>query len=83
MTVAETDGRKIAGADSRCFTIKEASGNQSLACFSKGDGVATYVENKGASGGLTKITANKISTSVDDSLFAPPAGAKVIDAPVR
>ncbi len=91
VTVAETDGKKIAGADSRCFTIKQASGGQAsggqlsdaLACFSKGDGVATYVENKGANGVLTKITANKISTSVDDSVFAPPAGYKVVDAPVR
>jgi hypothetical protein len=81
VNITETDGRKVAGADSRCFTIKQSASADSLACFSKSDGIATYVENKGTTGTLTKITATKISNSVDDSAFAAPAGYKVVDAP--
>ena len=83
VNVSESGSRNVAGADSRCYTIKETNGNDALACFTKSDGIMTYVENKAGSGSKSTLTATKISTSVPDSMFAPPADYKVIDAPAR
>ncbi len=79
LNVSDAGNRSIAGADSRCFTVKQANSSDSTACFSKKDGIVTLIDSKAADGGTTLIQATKVSSSVDDSLFAPPSGYTTID----
>jgi hypothetical protein len=76
--VTDAGSKTIAGADSKCFNVKEQDGSVSVACFSKSDGLLTSVQGTNA-GDTTKIVATSISTSVDDSVFSAPKGYDVQD----
>ena len=70
--VTEIKSETIAGKDSRCFQTKEANGFNGKACFTKAEGIVTYLEGVDADGTKTKIVATKVANSVDDSTFQPP-----------
>lgn len=76
--VKDAGSRTIGGVDSRCFTVKEATGD-GTACFSKKDGILTLLDTKNEDGSVIHIEASKASGSVDDKLFAPPEGYEVVD----
>ncbi len=79
LEVKTAGSRTIAGADSQCFDVKEKDSDTSLACFSKRDGIMTFTEVKDTdTGNTTKIEATKLSTSVADSVFAPPQGWTIL-----
>lgn len=73
----EISSQTIAGQESRCFSLKRKSGD-GTACFTKADGILTLVETKDTDG-TTTLKATSVSKTVEDSLFAPPAGANIID----
>jgi hypothetical protein len=66
-TVTEIKGRKIAGADSKCFAIKDST-SEGTACFAKATGIMTFVDSND-NGSLLKIEATKIDDKPDDKLF--------------
>lgn len=79
LNVTESGSRNIGGIDSRCFDVKGTNGSEGTACFSKKDGGATLLDTKSKDGSTIQIQATKASGSVDDSLFVPPAGYKIIE----
>lgn len=67
--VKELPKKTIAGRSSRCFEAKDkGTGTVSTFCLDEKDSIMTYMEI----GGVTKMTATQISTSVDDRLFDLP-----------
>jgi hypothetical protein len=75
--VKAAGSKTIAGIDSQCFDAKGADGD-GTGCFSKKDGLMTYFLQKETAGTTLEISATKVSTSVDDSLFVPPASYKIV-----
>jgi len=80
VNVTDAGSRTIAGIDSQCFNVQETSGT-GIACFSKSDGLATLIQSKAPNGDTMQFQATKASGSVDDSMFAPPAGYTVVTIP--
>jgi hypothetical protein len=80
VNVTDAGSRTIAGIDSQCFNVQETSGT-GIACFSKSDGLATLIQSKAPNGDTMQFQATKASGSVDDSMFAPPAGYTVVTLP--
>ncbi len=76
-TVTEVKGRKIAGADSKCFKIKDAR-SEGTACFARSNGIMTLVDSVD-NGIILKVQATKLSEKPDDKLFEVPDGYEVID----
>lgn len=71
--VKELAKRTIASRASRCFEAKDkGTGTVSTFCLDEKDSIMTYMEI----GGVTKLTANTISSTVDDKLFDPPFPVK-------
>lgn len=71
--IKEIDKRTIAGKSSRCFqTTDKSDGTVTTFCLDEKDSIMTYMEV----GGVTKLTATKVSTSVDDKLFELPYPVK-------
>ena len=82
INVTDAGSKNVGGIDSRCFTIKESTGD-GTACFSKQDGLVTLLDSKNTDGSSVHIEATKASGSVQDRLFAPPSDYKVIENPGR
>ncbi len=80
INVTDAGSRTIAGIDSQCFNVQEMSGT-GIACFSKSNGLATLIQSKAPNGDIMQFQATKASGSVDDSMFAPPAGYTVVTLP--
>jgi hypothetical protein len=78
--VTEIKGQKIAGQESKCYTIEDASG-KGTACFAKESGIVTLIDSADG-GSLIKLKATKVSEKVDDALFSPPADWEVTDLTV-
>ncbi len=76
-TVTEVKGRKIGGADSKCFEIKDST-SSGTACFATSTGIMTFVDSND-SGLLLKIEAKKVTDKPDDKIFTAPEGYEVID----
>ncbi|MEP6871764.1 MAG: hypothetical protein ABI939_07925 [Anaerolineaceae bacterium] len=75
LNVTSAGSRSIAGLDSQCFNAKGKDvGDEGIACFSKKDGLVTFIDSKDKNGSTTHIEATKASSSADDSLFVPPTG---------
>ena len=71
--VKELAKRTIASRSSRCFEAKDkGTGTVSNFCLDEKDSIMTYMEI----GGVTKLTATSISSTVDDKLFDPPFPVK-------
>lgn len=67
--IKEVQKRTIAGKSSRCFeTRSKTDGSVTTFCLDEKDSIMTYVEI----GGITKLTATSISSSVDDKSFELP-----------
>lgn len=71
--IKELDKRTIAGRVSRCFEAKDKSDNSvTTFCLDEKDSIMTYAELAGTS----KLTATKVSSSVDDKAFDLPFPVK-------
>jgi hypothetical protein len=75
--VTATRDERVGGIDSECFTVKNSEG-ESIACFSKADGLLTKVEG-GDGADAMKVMATGMSSNVDDRLLEPPAGYAIMD----
>lgn len=74
--VTETRGQKVAGRDTKCWTVKSKE-SDGIVCADEGAGVILLAEGK-FEGGQTNMKAKSVSTSVSDNDFKPPY--KVVDA---
>ena len=70
--------QKIAGADSKCFRIKDST-SEGTACFAKDSGILTLADGVDTDASKTTIRANKVATNVDDKIFEPPKDYTVTD----
>ena len=71
--IKELAKRTIAGKSSRCFETKDKTdGTVTTFCLDEKDSIMTYMEV----GGITKLSATNIATSVDDKLFELPYPVK-------
>lgn len=67
--VKEVQKRTIAGKSSRCFETKsKTDGSVTTFCLDEKDSIMTSMEI----GGVTKLTATNITSTVDEKLFEPP-----------
>jgi hypothetical protein len=78
LKVEKDKDQKIAGVDSKCFKLTDATTN-GLACFAKDSGIMTFVDGTDDTGTRFVLKATKVSTSVPDSLFAPPKDYEIVD----
>jgi hypothetical protein len=78
--VTEVKGQTIAGSDSRCFKVKDATG-EGTTCFAKDSGIMTLAEGFNSGTGAMLLKATKLTTNVDDKLFQPPSDYKITEMP--
>lgn len=78
--VTEAGSQTIAGADSRCFNVTETDGNKGVACFTKKDGILTFLRGKDeTAGSQTSLKATTVGSDVPDSLFEAPKDYSITD----
>ncbi len=76
--VTPADGRTVAGIESACFSVRAIDETTpGIGCFSRRDGIVTYLEAKDADGTRTVFELQTVENEVDDSLFTPPAGFEI------